>query len=170
MGTQIAIPIEEYLHTSYPGTDREYRDGEVVERSMPDYLHGKCQGILFTFFIALPERLKIYPSVETRVRLSSGRVLIPDVAVFHPTEPAEVPSSPPLVAIEVLSRGDSLNEVRSKLEEYRAWGVPHVWLVDPHSRRFYRCDDRFTEVETLELEEFGISLRSGDVWGSAVRP
>jgi hypothetical protein len=34
MGEHIAV--EQYLHSSFPGLDREYRDGEIVERSLPD--------------------------------------------------------------------------------------------------------------------------------------
>jgi hypothetical protein len=45
--------------------------------------------------------------------------------VFHPREPGLVPDTPPLIAIEILSPDDLLTEVREKLEEYRAWGVPH---------------------------------------------
>jgi Uma2 family endonuclease len=51
-----------------------------------------------------------------------------------------VPDTPPLVAIEILSPDDRLIEVRQKLEEYQAWGVPHIWLIDPRSHRFYTCD------------------------------
>ena len=39
MGARTAISVEEYLRTSYPGLDREYRDGEVLERTVPDFLH-----------------------------------------------------------------------------------------------------------------------------------
>ena len=28
------MSVEEYLHTSFDGADREYLDGEVVERNM----------------------------------------------------------------------------------------------------------------------------------------
>ena len=42
MGAKTAILIEEYLHTSFPDLDREYRDGEVVERSQPDYMFYSC--------------------------------------------------------------------------------------------------------------------------------
>ena len=49
MGTQIAIPIEEYLRTTHPGTDREYRNGEVVERPMPVFSHGECQMLIGAF-------------------------------------------------------------------------------------------------------------------------
>jgi hypothetical protein len=34
-----------------------------------------------------------------------------------------------------------MGEAKEKLEEYRLWGAPHVWLVvphvDPRSRRFW---------------------------------
>jgi len=53
MGARTAISLEEYLHTSYDGLDCEFRDGGVVERSMPTYSHGTCQGMFFAFFIAL---------------------------------------------------------------------------------------------------------------------
>ncbi len=98
------------------------------------------------------------------MRLSPSRVLIPDIAVFHPVEPPRVPDSPPLVVIEVLSLDDRLTEVREKLREYRVWGVPHVWLVDPHSRRFYTCDDRLTEVTELTIPELEITLTPPDIF------
>ena len=53
MGTKAALRVEEYLRASYPDLDKEYRDGVLVERSLPDYLHGKTQGLLFAFFAAL---------------------------------------------------------------------------------------------------------------------
>jgi hypothetical protein len=48
-----AVSLEEYLHSSFPGIDREYRDDTLVERSTPDYLHGKTQALLIALFMAL---------------------------------------------------------------------------------------------------------------------
>jgi Uma2 family endonuclease len=70
--------------------------------------------------------------------------------------------SPPLIAIEVLSVDDRLTAVREKLQEYRAWGVPHVWLVDPHSRRLYTCDNGLTEVSSFAIPELNVEL--GPAW------
>jgi Uma2 family endonuclease len=158
MGAKTAISLERYLHTIFPDVDREYRDGEVVERSLPDYLHGRVQGAIFAFFWALRSELALFPCVETRMRLRSNLVLIPDVAVFYPNEPSRVPDAPPLVVVEVLSLDDRLTAVREKLEEYRAWGVRHVWLVDPHAKRLYRCDEGLMEVASLRVTELGIEL------------
>ena len=164
MGARTAISVEQYLHTSFPDTDREYRDGELVERSVPDYLHGKTQLVLSTHFGSLRKKMGIYPCTETRMRLRKGLYLIPDVAVFWPHEPPRVPETPPLLAIEILSLDDRMPAVREKLEEFRAWGVPHVWLVDPHQRRLYTCDTGFTEVASLRVPELGIELLREDVF------
>jgi Uma2 family endonuclease len=166
MGSATALSAEEYLRTSFPDLDREYRDGEIVERALPDYPHGKTQALLVALFLALAEQLSLHPCVETRMRVRPNRYLIPDVAVFHPDEPESVPQAPPLVAIEILSSDDRLSEVREKLEEYRTWGVPHVWLVDPRSRRFYKCDPGLTETSSLTVPELGIEITPHDLFKS----
>ena len=164
MGTKTAIPVEEYLHTSFPGVDHEYRDGELAERTMPDYLHGRTQILLGVFFENLRQVLSVYACAETRMKLREGLYLIPDVAVFCPSPPALLPDSPPLIAIEVLSPDDRLTAVREKLQEYRAWGVPHVWLVDPHSRRLYICDPGLTEVNSFSVPQLGITLETAQIF------
>jgi len=162
MSAGTAISLDQYLRTSFEGIDREFRDGELLQRSMPDFLHGKCQMLIGVFFMALRTRLKLYVCSETRMRLSGNRTLIPDVAVFHPSEPSLVPETPPLVAIEILSPDDRLSEVRGRLEEFRCWGVAHVWLVDPHSRRFYHCEGKLVEIDTLRIPELGIEVTPAD--------
>jgi len=164
MGAKTAIPAEVYLRTSFPDVDPEYRDGELVERTMPDYLHGRTQLLLGIFFEALRRKLSVYACTETRMKLREGLYLIPDVAVFWPSAPALVPDSPPLVAIEVLSPDDRLTAVREKLQEYRAWGVPHVWLVDPQSRRLYNCDTGLTEVTSFTVPELSVKLGPAEIF------
>jgi Uma2 family endonuclease len=53
------MKVEEYLQTAFPDLDKEYRYGEILERSQPDYSHGKTQGLLVAFFFALPDRLSL---------------------------------------------------------------------------------------------------------------
>jgi Uma2 family endonuclease len=165
MGTKAAMPVEQYLHTSFPDLDKEYRDGEIVERTLPDFLHGETQLLIATFFGALRKTHCLYGCTETRMLLRPGLCLIPDIAIFHRTKPHErVPSTPPLIVIEILSPDDRLSAVREKLEECRAWGTAHVWLVDPHSRRMYTCNGGLTEVQALAIPELGIELKASDVF------
>jgi Uma2 family endonuclease len=164
MGIKAVLPVAEYLHTAFPGVDKEYRDGELVERCVPDWLHGRTQLLIGAFFLALGKRLPLWPSVETRMRIREGVYLIPDVAVFHGAKPELVPSTPPLIAIEVLSPDDKLADVRRKLEEYRTWGVSHVWLVDPHSKRMYAYEAELHEVSTLTIPALGIEVKPTDIF------
>lgn len=163
MGVKTALSEEQYLRTSFPDLDKEYRDGEFVERTLPNSRHGKTQGRLFKLFDVHQEANPVFACVETRMKIRPGLYRIPDVAVFL-AEPELVPETPPLVAIEVLSPDDRLMEVREKLEEYTAWGVQYVWLVDPHAKRFYRSIGGLTEVPTLAVPELNIELTLDDVF------
>lgn len=165
MGANTALSVEQYLATSFPDLDKEYRDGELVERAVPDNLHSKTQGLLAGFFVALRKTRSVFVRPELRLKIRPNLYLIPDVSVFYPSEPAvRYPDTPPLVAIEILSPDDKLKDVREKLEIYRGWGVPHVWLVDPHSKRMYTCDAGLMEVPTLRIPELSIELTPSEVF------
>ncbi len=164
MGAKSALSVEQYLRTSFPDLDKEYRDGELVERSLPTYPHGKTQLRVGAYFAALRKSLSLHATAETRMKLRTGLYLIPDIAVFHGGEPLDVPETPPLVVIEILSPDDRIQKVGEKLEEYRAWGVPHTWAIDPVAQRFYAHDGRPVEVNELLIPELGITLRKSDIF------
>jgi Uma2 family endonuclease len=165
MGVKAAASLDEYLRTSFPDLDREYRDGEIVERSLPDTLHSRTQALIAFFFETLHKRLSVFVYPELRLKLRESLVLIPDICVYWPDRASSrFPDVPPLLAIEIMSPDDRLTAVREKLEEYRAWGVKHVWLVDPNSRRLYTCDAGLTEVATLRVAEIDAELTPGDIF------
>ena len=136
-----------------------------MARCLPDYLHGKTQGLLFAFFGALRKTLSVFPAVETRLKLQANVYLIPDVVVFHPVEPPErVPASPPLIAIEVVSRDDKwLSSGRNwrtiMLGEFHTYGS---WI--PIQKRLYTCDTGLVEVSTLRVPELGIEVTPADIF------
>ena len=133
--------VAEYLSTSFEGTDREYVRGEIVERGTPDYSHGRTQAELSYKFEHLRKSHRLYACCSTRMRLAPDLYRIPDIAVFAGTEPdEEVPSHPPLLVVEIISPDDRYSEVLEKLAEYRQWGVPHIWVVDPHRRTLAAYD------------------------------
>jgi Uma2 family endonuclease len=60
MGAKTAvISVEEYLRTSFPDLDREYRDGEIAKRSLPDRLHSRTQVLIAFFFEALRKKRSV---------------------------------------------------------------------------------------------------------------
>ncbi len=132
---------------------------------MPDNLHSKTQGLVGTFFAERRHWLPIYPVFSVRLKLRKSLYLVPDVAVFHPTEPLQpVPETPPLVVVEVLSLDDKMSKVREKLAEYSSWGITHVWLVDPHSKRMYIWNAGLVEMSTLRIPTLRFELTPADIF------
>lgn len=136
VATKTQITAEQYLRTTFEH-DAEFVHGEVVERSMPDYIHSTIQFLLLLRFGRLIPQFPIYPRPELRVKLAPDVYRVPDISVFVGTEPRQsVPDTPPQVVMEILSKDDRHSELIQKLEEYRAWGVPNIWIVDPGMKRF----------------------------------
>lgn len=67
-----ALSVEQYLATSFPDLDKEYRDGQLVERSRPDNLHSKTQALLVAFFVALRKTLPVFARPELRMKIRPG--------------------------------------------------------------------------------------------------
>ena len=167
MSTKSAVSIEDYLKTTFEGLDREYVDGEIVERTLPDDLHSKTQWRLSGLIWDVSKTLPFFGRTELRSRVAASRVRIPDVSVYTGQEPTErVPTRPPLVAIEILSPDDRHSELMRKFEEYSAWGVQHIWLVDPESRKLkVYADGTLSEVSALTIPEFAVQFSGGEIFG-----
>jgi Uma2 family endonuclease len=165
MASKAALSEEEYLRTSYSGVDREFRDGDLVERSVPNFAHGRMAARLAAFFESNRVARNVHSAVETRIRLRTGRYVIPDVCVFWPEEPIEeIPESLPLLVIEVLSPDDRMSDVMGKLREYHEAGVAHVWLADPKLRLLYLYRDGLQEVTSAQIPEVNLELRLADLF------
>ena len=159
------LSVDEYLRTSFPNLDRDYRNGEIVERTLPDPFHSRTQALIAFFFEGLRKKLSVFVDPELRLKLRERLVLIPDICVYWPERTASrLPDVPPLVSIEIMSPDDRLTAVGNKLEEYRTWGVKHAWLVDPNSRRMYICNAGLTEVASLRVPEIDAELTPADIF------
>jgi len=139
MATATQVPLETYLHTDYQ-PDREYVDGEIRERNLGEKEHARLQKLILLFFAALEKKqnLRVFP--ELRVQVSPTRFRVPDLTVLRADAPDEqIITHPPLIVVEILSPGDSLLGMREKIEDYLAFGIPNIWIVDPSDRMGYIC-------------------------------
>ena len=165
MATRLQVPLEEYLSTSF-SPDCEYLDGEIRERNVGEYPHSKVQRRLMAFFERMAANHPVHPAPELRVQVTPTRYRVADLAVFLGEEPLEnAPSRPPLVVVEVVSREDRYVEITEKLEEYRRWGVPHVWLVDPWLRRlFVHSGQGLQETGVFDLPELETRITASEIF------
>ncbi len=84
-------------------------------------------------------RLRLLVLPELRVRIEPRRFRVIDLAVYRGSWPeGRYATQPAFAAIEIVSPDDRYGRLTHRLEDYRRWGVPHVWLVDPELKRLYR--------------------------------
>jgi Uma2 family endonuclease len=44
------------------------------------------------------------------------------------------------LAIEIVSPDDSVPEMLTKIGDYLAAGIPHIWVIDPYKRNLVEAD------------------------------
>ena len=136
MTTATLISVEEYLSTSFPDGDRDYLEGQVLERNVGEVDHSDLQTSFVVFF------RKHYPAfwagVEVRVQVKARRFRVPDVCLIAGGKPkTRTVQEPPFLVVEVLSPDDRMSEMQDRIDDYLAFGIPYVWIVDPAKRRGY---------------------------------
>jgi len=137
MGSATLIPVEEYLRSSY-SPDREYIDGEIVERNLGEKAHGTVQSNLIVYLGSRRKKLGIREFPEQRVQVSPKRFRVPDVCVVKAPAPQEqIFTSPPHLCIEILSKDDTMNYMQEKIDDYLNFGVPYIWVINPWNQKGY---------------------------------
>jgi Uma2 family endonuclease len=135
MAIATRVSVDEYLHTSYH-PDREYVDGEVLERNVGTWDHSWLQRALLIYVIAREKELGVVIIQETRLKLGEKHYRIPDLMILKGGNRGEqIPSRPPFVCIEVLSPEDRTSRIEKKVADYLAFGVNYVWVLNPKTKQ-----------------------------------
>jgi len=140
MLTGTAIPVEEYLRTTYH-PDMEFVDGQRVGRDVGERLHSRLQAMLVIILGSREAERGFEVFTEQRIAIQERRrYRIPDVCVKAvPYDPVPILERPDVV-IEILSPGDTLKAASEKCAEYFQAGIPSIWVVDPYRKALYQYD------------------------------
>jgi Uma2 family endonuclease len=164
VATKTQITAEQYLRMTFEH-DAEFVHGEIVERAMPDYIHSRIQVLLGALFESLRRTHGLWACAELRMKLAPEVYRIPDLSVFASPQHESVPDTPPLIAIEILCKDDRHFELMQKLEEYLAWGVVHIWVVDPITKRFSAYTHLgLQNVSSFSLPDYPFQLTPSDLF------
>jgi Uma2 family endonuclease len=164
MATQPAfdkpVSVDEYLSMEFEH-DCEYADGVIEERDLGEFEHAYVQGILITLFNNKRREWGVYALPEQRVQTQKTHFRVPDVTILREgTRRESILTHPPLLVIEVQSPDQPLRRTSDKAVEYIAFGIEHVWVVDPYARVGYRGTPQGLElVRTGELSLPGSPIR-----------
>ena len=148
MSTAVFVPVSEYLDAVYR-PDREYIDGEVLERNSGELDHSRFQMLLSRYLSNREKQWGIIVLPEQRVQVKATRFRVPDITVLvGPLPTTPILRDPPFLCIEVLSKGDSMDDVQERIDDYLTFGVPHVWVVNPRKlRAFHYTADGIREAK-----------------------
>jgi Uma2 family endonuclease len=164
VATKTQIRSEDYLRMTFEH-DAEFVHGEIVERGMPDEIHSAIQFLILLKFGSLVQSYPLYPRPEIRMRVGRDRYRVADIAIFAGSHPHPVPETPPLVVVEILSKDDRHSDVIQKLEEYREWGVAHIWVIDPSTKRFWLYNELgLQNASSLALFEYPFQLTPAELF------
>jgi Uma2 family endonuclease len=165
MATATQISLETYLTTSYE-PDVDYVDGMLEDRNVGEYDHNMVQMAILFWFHQHGKEWRIRAIQEQRTRVASTRVRIPDVCVFSREVPIEqVFTRPQLIAIEVLSPEDRHSRIEARMSNFRDFGVPNLWVVDPETRSGWDLSDgNWVRKERLEVANSPIYLSLSELF------
>ncbi len=166
MASSTTITAEDYFRIHFPEREAELVHGVIKERPMPDSFHSFVQARLSHLIsLALAQQTDFFVYTELRMRLAKDLVRIPDLCVLdYFPDPDTAPSRPPLLAVEIVSKDDRQADLLERLSDYRAWGVPHIWLIDPRTKRLavYGAGG-LVPVQQLTLNQFGLIIKMEDL-------
>jgi Uma2 family endonuclease len=152
------VSVDEYLNSCWH-PDKEYIDGHLVDRSMPNELHSLLQVILIAYFRSIEKqhRLKVLSELRTEI-VERARYRIPDVLVANVPLGRPLTKGPfrdiPAIIIEILSPDDTQKQVLARFADFSRLGVSYIIQMDPEECVAYRYQAGSlirTEFTTLTL-------------------
>jgi Uma2 family endonuclease len=128
------VTVEEYLKTSYR-PDCDYVDGRVEERNFGEHDHGYLQLLLGVLFTNHRDAWGVRAVTDVRTQVSQSHFRVPDLSILRADSPREqIITHPQLIVIEILSPEDRLSRFQERIDDYLAFGVEHIWIIDPERR------------------------------------
>jgi len=153
------VSLDEYLETSY-SPDCDYLEGEILERNVGEYDHSRLQMLLSRYLSNREDQWGILVLPEQRVQVKAKRFRVPDITVLKgPPPTGGIVTEPPFLCIEILSRDDRVEDTQDKIDDYRSFGVPYVWVVNPRTRRAHV----YTAEGIREVKDGVLTTRDPDI-------
>jgi Uma2 family endonuclease len=132
-------------------------ESEEEDDEMPSFTHGQIQlRLLNTLNSALEQKYEAYPPITFQ---GAKRRYTPDVAIFPKRVNTRqktylVEKMPPLLAIEIISPGQTMMEMVFKCAEMLESGVKECWIAEPANDTVTVCreDTQFVRHRGESLE------------------
>jgi Uma2 family endonuclease len=172
---------EAFMALPDDGQRYEIVNGELIDMGNSGALHGYVCSLLLAALMGyiLPQKLGVVLDSSTAFKMKNGNKRSPDISFFAKERLqgiTELPSGflegAPDLAVEVLSPGNTVEEIHDKLTEYFENGTRLAWVIHPNEKYIlvYRSaqepDRLLKSVDFLDGEEVvpGFSLPVADLF------
>ena len=172
---------EAFMALPDDGHHYEIINGELIDMGNSGALHGYVCSLALAALAGyiLPKKLGVILDSSTAFKMKNGNKRSPDIAFFAKERlqgmavlPSGYLEGAPDLAVEVLSPGNTVEEIEDKLTEYFENGSRLVWVIHPtqHYVLVYRSahepDRLLKEKDSLDGEEVipGFSLAIADLF------
>ena len=150
MATQTTLTLEQFFalpECEADGTRYELSEGELITLPPPGYPHGVFIMNLGRILGAALDRKKyvisggdvglILKSDPAAATVRGADAAVHERQKVEPIAPSGYQAVAPLLAIEVVSPGNSAADIELKVRQYLNAGTAEVWLLYPDTRRLY---------------------------------
>jgi len=141
---------------------QELLEGELINLPPAKIAHNKIAEALFTLLRSAAEPSRVH--LEAGYQMARDTWLQPDVSVEWPDQRVENDylQGSPMIAIEVVSPGNTAEETERKTAAYLNHGAEEVWIVYPRTRWMMvhrkSAVERITDIYRCSLVPVAISL------------
>ena len=167
MSSSTLLSDEAFLRLPAVAGKQELLDGELIELPPAKHSHSTLAKRLVRLLTTVLDDSRVW--TEAAYRLESGRWLVPDVSVSWPDQPVADDwfQRSPMIAIEIVSRGNTAEELELKTARYLDHGAAEVWIVYPRTGRVAVNSPsgvrHLGKGETYSCELLGLDV-SSDHW------
>ncbi len=159
------LTVDEYM--KLPEHHVELIDGKVFETMPPLLEHGFIAGNIYAAlreFVKKNELGRVFGEGSFLLKRDPDTVRAPDVCLLDTTALKKLISSsyydgPPTLAVEVVSKNDSLRKTREKSDEFLEAGAEAVWIIYPKQLCVFVRTPDDPEIKY----EIGQSIPGGDI-------
>lgn len=137
-----------------PAYHTEFIDGREIQKPLPKNLHAFIQSFLLQWCgRELPKQYRVVSELNVicgHDRLVPDAVVIPRSARFVDGDLAD----PALLAIEIMSPGQTLSDLLDRCERLVKAGTPVCWIIWPERRKAWT----YTSEETLKEDSKALRM------------
>jgi Uma2 family endonuclease len=153
------LTAEEFLNLPDTPGKQELLDEELISLPLAKHSHSEIARSFERLLRSAIDRSRVWRLAAYQLRRGW---LIPDVSVTWPDQPvSEWLQGSPMIAIEIVSRGNTAVEIDRKVSAYLQEGAAEVWVVYPATRTMtvFRKDATLRVTDVYRCERIGLTVK-----------